>query len=302
MKNNYVVDGERYRTQEFQRIIYKLNQPYLRGGIQSAFTNFSIFDREYLVALFGGKDYPDGTPIMDYIEDIIEYEKAFMEVLSEIRTHNMMTFPVVSFSLLRQNGKFIDEDFAKWCSNHNRKWGDANFFVSDDITSLSNCCRLVSDIKNLGYFNSIGGTALEVGSIKVNTINLARIAYESETPEQYFDILKQRVEECLMCLDVVRHIIKRNIGKGLLPNYSKGIIKLANQYNSIGIIGVYEALQHFGMVTYDEFGNAKYTPEGIEFVKQLFNIINQTKDIFARNKDYQINIEQIPKHNWDLAA
>ena len=24
-------------------------------------------------------------------------------------------------------------------------------------------CRLVSDVKNLGYFNSIGGTALEVG-------------------------------------------------------------------------------------------------------------------------------------------
>lgn len=113
MKSNYVVDGKRYRTQEFQRIIYKLNQPYLRGGIQSAFTNFSIFDREYLIALFGGKDYPDGTPIMDYIEDIIEYEKAFMETLSEIRTHNMMTFPVMSFSLLRQGGKFVDEDFAR---------------------------------------------------------------------------------------------------------------------------------------------------------------------------------------------
>lgn len=161
---------------------------------------------------------------------------------------------------------------------------------------------MVSDIKNLGYFNSIGGTALEVGSVKVNTINLARIAYESDTPEQYFNILKQRVEECLMCLDVVRHIIKRNVEKGLLPNYSKGIIKLANQYNSIGIIGIYEGLQHFGMVTHDEFGNAKYTPEGIEFVKQLFNVINQTKDTFAQNKDYQINIEQIPKHNWDLAA
>jgi hypothetical protein len=35
----------------------------------------------------------------------------------------------------------------------------------------------LSDIDEMGYFNSIGGTALEVGSIKVNTINLARIAY-----------------------------------------------------------------------------------------------------------------------------
>lgn len=76
--------------------------------------------------------------------------------------------------------KFADEEFAKWCCKHNMKWADSNFFISDDINSLSNCCRLKSDIKELGYFNSIGGTALEVGSVKVNTINLARLSYENK--------------------------------------------------------------------------------------------------------------------------
>lgn len=146
----YVVDGERYAKQEYQRIIYKLNQPYLRGGIQSAFTNFSIFDHEYLIALFGGKTFPDGRPIIAEIDDIIEYEKMFMEVLSEIRMHNMMTYPVMSISLLRKDGKFVDEEFARWANRHNMKWGDSNFFVSEDVTSLSNCCRLISDVKELG--------------------------------------------------------------------------------------------------------------------------------------------------------
>lgn len=139
-----------YRDQEFQRIIYKLNQPYLRGGIQSAFTNFTIFDRPYLEALFGGKTYPDGTFVIDYIDDIIEYQKAFMSVLSQIRRENVMTFPVMTFALLRKDGKFVDEEFAKWCCNHNRRWADSNFFISDDINSLSNCCRLKSNIKDLG--------------------------------------------------------------------------------------------------------------------------------------------------------
>jgi hypothetical protein len=40
------------------------------------------------------------------------------------------------------------------------KWADSNFFISDSVTSLSNCCRLLSDIDEMGYFNSIGGTAL----------------------------------------------------------------------------------------------------------------------------------------------
>ena len=35
----FIKSPEYYRDQEFQRIIYKLNQPYLRVN-QSAFTNF----------------------------------------------------------------------------------------------------------------------------------------------------------------------------------------------------------------------------------------------------------------------
>lgn len=291
--NYYIHSPEYYRDQEFQRIIYKLNQPYLRVN-QSAFTNFSIFDREYLESLFGGKEYPDGTFIIDYIDDLIEYEKAFMNVVSKIREQNMMTFPVLTFALLRKNGKFVDEDFAKWCCKHNMKWADSNFFISEDVTSLSNCCRLVSDVKNLGYFNSIGGTALEVGSVKVNTINLARLSYESVNKEEYLELLKEKVVLCCQTLDVVRNIIARNISKGLLPNYTKNIINLSSQYNTIGIIGIYETLQKFGLTYKDEFGYTYYSDEGIEFAKEILATITQVKDDFAKNKDYNINIEEIP--------
>lgn len=293
-ENHYYTNTpETYRDQEFQRIVYKLNQPYLRVN-QSAFTNFTIFDREYLVALFGGKEYPDGTFIIDYIDDIIAYEKAFMGVVSNIRSQNMMTFPVLTYALLRKDGKFVDEDFAKWCCKHNMKWADSNFFISEDVTSLSNCCRLVSDVKNLGYFNSIGGSALEVGSIKVNTINLARIAYETDNTQDYLKVLKDRVLLCLQALDVIRGIISRNIEKGLLPNYTHHLMNLKSQYNSIGIIGIYETLQKFGMTKKDEFGYTYYTDEGIEFAKQILAAINKEKNTFTADKDYSANIEQIP--------
>lgn len=249
-------------------------------------------------ALFGGKEFPDGTFIIDYIDDLVEYQKRFMEVVSEIRSKNMMTFPVLSFSLLRKNGKFVDENFAKWCCKHNMKWADSNFFVSDDITSLSNCCRLISDItqvnKQTSYFNSIGGTALEVGSIKVNTINLARIAYETNSEEDYIDILKDKVVLCLQTLDCVRHIISRNVEKGLLPNYSKKVINMQSQYNTIGIIGVYEALQKFGYTYNDQFGNTFYSEEGLEFAKRILKTITDVKNQFVENKDYSVNIEEIP--------
>jgi len=68
-----------------------------------------------------------------------------MKVVSDIREKNFMTFPVLSMCLLRnKDGSWGDEEFAKWCCKHNMKWADSNFFISDSVTSLSNCCRLVS--------------------------------------------------------------------------------------------------------------------------------------------------------------
>lgn len=292
----YIKSPEYYRDQCAQEFCYKLNQPFLRGGVQSAFTNVTIFDEPYLEALFGGKTFPDGSFIIDYIDEIKEFQKAFMRVVSETRSVNMMTFPVLTYALLRKDGKFVDEEFAKWCCEHNMKWADSNFFISDDVTSLSNCCRLKSNINEIGYFNSIGGTALEVGSVKVNTVNLARIAYESKNEDEYINILRKRVRTALQCLDCVRYIIKRNVEKGLLPNYSLGIMNMSSQYNTIGFIGIYETLQKFKYVNKDEFGYVTYTDKGMDFAKQILKTIHEEKNAFIaeNNVDYKINLEQIP--------
>ncbi len=292
--NYYMRSPEYWRDQNFQKLIYKLNEPSMRGKTQSAFTNMSIYDTEYLVSLFGGKEYPDGTYVIDYIDEILEFQKAFMRMVASIRSKNMFTFPVLTFCLLYKDGKFADEDFARWACKHNMKWADSNFFVSEDVTSLSNCCRLKSNIANLGYFNSIGGTALKVGSVKVNTINLARIAYESASREEYLSRLRNEAMLCLKALDVVRGIIQRNVEKGLLPNYSLGVIDMKAQYNTIGIIGLYEAVQKFGLIQKDAFGYACYTDAGKDFAVAILAEINKARTEFGKDKDYMINVEQIP--------
>lgn len=150
--NNYYTETpEKYAKQNIQRTIYALNQPYTRNGIQSAFTNTSIFDHPYLEALFGGSEFPDGAFMIDEIEGIMDFQKIFLETMSEIRSKNMMTFPVNSISMLRQNGKFVDEEFARYACAHNMKWNDSNLFIDSSVTSLSNCCRLKSNIEDLGY-------------------------------------------------------------------------------------------------------------------------------------------------------
>lgn len=286
---------EYYGRQQIQRFIYAVNQPYVRDGMQSAFTNCSVFDMPYLEALFSGSEFPDGSYMIDSLKEIQNFQKIFMETVAEIRQHNMFTFPVLTISLLRKNGKFIDEEFAKWGIEHNRIWSDSNIFIDDSVNSLSNCCRLKSNIEDLGYFNSIGGTALKVGSVKVSTINLARLALEHPKDEEgYLSALEEIVELDCKVLDVVRHIIERNVEKGLLPNFTHGIVDFEHLYNTVGIIGIYETMKTFGYITIDELGNTYYTDKANNFGKRIFETLHRVKDAFATDKNYKINCEQIP--------
>ena len=292
----YLKDPQTYLKQNFQKFIYRLNQPFLRID-QCAFTNVSIFDRPYLESLFGGMEFPDGSFVIDQIEELIECQKTFMEVVSEIRTENMFTFPVLTFSLLYKDNEFQDQEFAHWASDHNIKWSDSNFFVSDNVGVLSNCCRLLSDTKKLDAFiNSIGGTALSVGSCRVSTVNLVRIAYESKcNKKKYLEILKDRVLLDCKALTAMRHVLERNIEKGLLPNYQDGAVELDKQFCTIGGIGMYEVMDMFGYINTDDFGNKSYSDEGVEFATEILTAMNEVKDTFEC--DFTFNIEMIPAEN-----
>lgn len=293
-----------YAKQNFQRFIYAVNQPYVRDGQQSAFTNTSVFDRPYFEALFGGSEFPDGSFMIDSEEEIIEFQKWYMETMSEIRSENMFTFPVSTISLLRKEGTydlntldaFEDPEFAEWAIKHNMKWSDSNIFQDTSVNSLSNCCRLKSDIRELGYFNSVGGTALKVGSVKVSTINLARIALDTKTEEQYLEELAHRTLVNVRALHVVRKIIEGNVKKKLLPNFTYNLVDFKHLYNTIGFIGVYETMKKFGYTRTDEFGNVYYTDKAASFGKKIFDTMRKVADDFIEemNADYMINTEQIP--------
>ena len=229
----YTQSPERYRDQQCQALIYRLNQNWVRGD-QSAFTNVSVFDHPYFEAIFGDRTFPNGELMIDYEEEIIQFQKDFIALNNKIREKNVFTFPVLTASLLFQNNKFVDEEFAKWACEANLKWNLFNFFTDSTVNSLSNCCRLRNEITDL-YFNSIGGTALEVGSVKVVTINLARLAYRASSEQELLVLVKEMTERALKVLDVVRSIIKRNVEKGLLPTYTYGLKNLSSQYVTVGM-------------------------------------------------------------------
>lgn len=92
-KGYYTETPEKYRDQNIQALIYRLNQPWIRQD-QAAFTNVSVFDHPYFEAIFGGSVFPDGSFMIDEEEEIIEFQKEFIRIVNEIREENVFTFPV----------------------------------------------------------------------------------------------------------------------------------------------------------------------------------------------------------------
>lgn len=151
-ENKYlgITDWKAYAKQNIQELIYQWNQPITRDGLQSAFTNVTIFDHPYLEALFGGSEFPDGSFMIDELEGIMDFQKLFLETAEEIRETNVMTYPVLTISTLYKDGEFADPDFVDWAIETDRKWMLCNWFGDSSVTSLSNCCRLKSNIDDLG--------------------------------------------------------------------------------------------------------------------------------------------------------
>ena len=288
----YTKDPETYKRQQLQALIYRLNQPWVRTD-QAAFTNVSVFDHPYFEAIFGGSVFPDGELMIDEEEEIIQFQKDFIDIVNDIREENIFTFPVLTASLLYQNKKFVDEEFARWACEASRKWNLFNFFTDNSVNSLSNCCRLKSDVTDL-YFNSIGGTALKVGSVKVSTLNIARLAYQSDSEQDFLVRLRNLTELNLKILDTQRSIIRRNVDKKLLPSFTYGLVDFEHLYSTVGINGIYEAIKTFGYIKLDEFGNTYYTEEAYTLGRRIFNVIRNCIDNFSLDKDYKFNIEQVP--------
>ena len=299
----YTKDPETYKRQQLQALIYRLNQPWVRTD-QAAFTNVSVFDHPYFEAIFGGSIFPDGELMIDEEEEIIQFQKDFIDIVNEVREENVFTFPVLTASLLYQDGMFVDEAFARWACEASRKWNLFNFFTDNTVNSLSNCCRLKSDVTDL-YFNSIGGSALKVGSVKVSTLNIARLAYQaisnkrenqpqSTIVQDFLVRLKNLTELNLKILDAQRTIIKRNVEKGLLPSFSSGLVDFEHLYSTVGVNGIYEAIKTFGYIKLDEFGNTYYTDEAYTLGRNIFKVIRNCIDNFSLDKDYKFNVEQVP--------
>lgn len=302
--------------QYFQQVIYSINQPAAARGLQSAFVNFSYFDKPFFDGMFGEFYFPDGTQAK--WESLCWLQKEFMQWFNKERLRCILTFPVESVTLLYKDGKFVDEDMFNFvCEEYAR--GHSFFtYISDTVDSLSSCCRLKNKLQTKEFNFTNGNMGVMTGSKSVITLNLNRIVQDWSNMMKDLnkgDWTQERARESYpdlyeYLIPILERVYKYHTAyneelwdmynAGLLPVYKAGFIDLNKQYLTIGLNGLNQAAEFLGIKCND---NKDYK----EFCQFIFSTVKE-QNLLHKTPKTTYNTEQVPaeslavkNYNWDKA-
>ncbi len=288
--------------QAIQEFVFNLNVP-TRVGFQCPFSNLT-FDlkppstlRNQPVIIGGELQdicYGDYQPEMDM------FNEAFCEVMLEGDAKGrVFTFPIPTINVTKDldwespvTAKFMETA----C-----KYGTPYFsnYISSDLSpedALSMCCRLRLDTKELrkrggGLFGSNPLT----GSIGVVTINLPRLAYQSENETDFVIKLLRAADLASESLEMKRKIIEEQTVRGLYPysaHWLRGVYERTgrywdNHFSTIGIIGMNEACLNL-------FGKDLTSAAGQSFALRVMEILRERISTYQDDTGNVYNLEATP--------
>lgn len=279
-----------YVRAKLRNFVYFLNQP--NRIVQSLFSNVSIYDDHFLDTLLEYYFIEDTVSGKMYFADkdiVKRLQVMFIDIMNEVMSERIVTFPVVTacFSLDEERN-IQEEDFLKWVLEADKKFRFINLYAGATST-LSSCCRLRSDKTNK-YMNSLGSGSTKIGSLGVCTQNLPRLAFLAQGNVEVFkNLLRDNIVMSQRINSVKRSIIKNAIDKEMIPVYNLGYVLLNSQFQTTGVVGIYEALQVLG---YDI-----KTPEGEALAEDVLMFINEVTDKMSEELKVPCNVEQIPAEN-----
>lgn len=283
---DYLKTHTREVAQELQGVVYALNQPASARGDQSVFWNISVLDRPYMKEMFGGFYYPDGTQVD--MQSTRALQIFFMEWFRMERQKELLTFPVLTASLLTTKDGFADAEFMRYCAGQMEKGHSFFVYMSDSVDSLASCCRLRNELADNTFSYTLGAGGVVTGSAQVITINMHRFMRDAQTGD-----LGSVIDRVHQYLIAHRMVYEDYIAAGLLPAYTAGYMDISKQFLTIGLNGVVEAAEHLG---YNISNNEAYKT----FLAELLAVFKAKNKEALQKYGYRFNTEFVPKMSGDV--
>ncbi len=171
-----------------------------------------------------------------------------------------------------------------------------HYFIHSDGNITHNCCRLRLDNRELkkrggGLF---GANPL-TGSIGVVTIDMPRIGYLSQSEDEFFDRLGKLMDIAKTSLEMKREVLEKMTKEGLYPYarfylrdvYARFGAYWQNHFNTIGLVGMNEALRNF-------MGTGIATAEGKAFTLKVMDFMKAKMLEYQEESGILYNLEASP--------
>ncbi len=232
-----------------ESFIYGVNTPS-RWGTQAPFSNITLdwtvpADLAEENCIIGGKEvdfkYKDCKKEMDMVN------RAFIEIMIEGDANGRgFQYPIPTYSITRdfdwsesENNKLLFEMTAKYGTPYFSNYINSDMEPSD-VRSM--CCRLRLDLRELrkksgGFF----GSGESTGSVGVVTINMPRIAYLADSPEDFYRRLDHIMDLSARSLKIKRTVVTKLMEQGLYPYTKRYLGTFNNHFSTIGLVGMNEA-------------------------------------------------------------
>lgn len=294
--------------QAMQEFIFNMNVP-TRVGFQTPFTNVTMdlncpsYYKDQ-AAIVGGeimeKTYGEFSEEMNMIN------RAFFEIMSEgDNSGRVFTFPIPTYNITKD----FDWDNPKldglW--QMTAKYGIPYFsnFINSDMNpedARSMCCRLRIDNRELAYRGGgLFGSNPLTGSIGVVTINMPRLGYLAKDKEDFFKMLKERMDLAKESLEIKRKVVESLTERGFYPYtryYLRAIkgrfgVYWKNHFSTIGLIGLNEACLNL-------FGQNIGSEEGKEFAVEVMDFMRNVVREYQVETGNNYNLEATPGEGTSL--
>lgn len=266
-----------------QMYIYEMSQMYVARGGQTVFSDIDI---EYGVpsivadipAVLPGGKIKERVTYGDFDEEARLFGQALTEVYLEgDYTGKPFFFPKPNYKLRKEDMKKDGyDDFMILVHKTVAKYGTPYFlnliagYLPDNV--FAQCCRLVLQPDHDDFEDLKNGT-MRTGSLQVVTLNLPRIAYESNRDEtKFFEILDDRLRLAKEAIMVKRDVITCRLKEGLLPFLTQDVngepyYRIDRVVHSIGYVGVNEMAKAFtGHEMHEDNDAWKF---GLEVIKHI---------------------------------
>lgn len=284
----------------FQQFVYSVNQPAGARNYQSPFINIAYFDKYYFESIFKNFIFPDGDE--PCWETTKELQKMFIKWFNKERTKEIITFPVETFNILVENGKYKDEETADFIAE---MWSEGHSFFcyqSDSVDALASCCRLRNEVEENVFSYTLGAGGIETGSKKVITMNLNRIIQDwyRKTHRALFkykgeisDYIRDIVNRIHQYLNAWNEKLWDDFDDGILTVYKAGFIDLDKQYLTVGVNGFVEAAEFLKAKGFD----IEVDPHNEGYKKLAHAILGTIKEVNKSHRDehHRYNTEFVPK-------